>query len=1007
MAAASTTQPNGTGISIKARLAKLVIICVLPGWIVAALLSTYLYQLERGNMTAHAMDAVRSLLRVIEHDAHADIAALSVLATSRRLDSKNKASFYEKAQEVLSYTSGYTVMLSEPSGQQIVNLLRPYGAALPRRQNMQLLQSVLETHKPAVSDLFWGSVSERPIVALEVPVIRHGKAIYGLALGIDTGHLSELLRQQRLPEEWVISLFDRTGTIIAHNHHEKEYVGRKASPTRLAGMQQAAEGSHAATTLDGVAVLSSFSRSDALGWSVAIGVPEAVLERNLRRSLLVFAVGAGGFLLLGLILASVVARRIALPIQGLIQPALALGGGEKVSISPLGLKEADEVAQSLQRAQELLQQRELARASAVAELRESEAQFRAMFEISSVGICESDPHSRHVLRVNQGICDLLGYSSAELLSRNFVELTHADDRERSAEGIARLLQGEIAEFRTEKRYVRKDGSTLWCDVTMNVVRNAAGMPERTVAVMQDIGAYKRSQQELSAAKEAAEGANRAKSTFLANMSHEIRTPLHNILGLAQLLRRDTQDPKRMRRLDDLCGSSQHLLAVINDVLDLSKIEADHLVLDRVNFSLGQLIDRVSSVVAASVREKGLHLVLDVDPALREVVLQGDSLRLGQVLINLVSNSVKFSDQGSITLSVRCVAELDRTALTLRFSVRDTGIGISKADQNRLFIAFEQIDNSSVRKYGGTGLGLTISDRLVRAMGGAIEVESEPGSGSAFSFELGFARGSRVDDDDEQEEEMPTAISFSGSLVLVAEDHPLSRELMQQMLLELGCSVDLVRNGAEAVERARVGSYDLILMDVQMPVLDGLAATRLIREMPEHRSTPILAVTANAFVEDREQCTAAGMSGHLTKPLSITRLAQVLSHWLAPAYDADGSIDARGDSSVPDRHSNFQPPAKGMLSGAMGKVLTREYVLSEFLRLHGGDLARVAEHIAGGDTDAARKLVHNLEGAAAMVGLWKVRDKVTELAAALRNGADSSETGRRIEACEAEFASLAV
>ena len=1005
MGTASAQQPSRVAITIRSRITKLVIICILPGWLLASLLSIVVYQQEREAIARHSVDAARALLRVIERDVNADIASMNVLAASRRLSNHNFASFYSKAQEVMSYTSGFTVVLSDPSGREIINLLRPYGSPLPQHGNPELLRRVIETRKPVVSDLFLGGVTGEPLVDIEVPVIRKDKVLYSLALGINPKHLSELLRAQSLPAEWVVAILDSSGTIVARDRADQGFVGKKAMPALLKRMAEVQEGMVETSTLEGIPVMASFSRSATLGWSVAIGVPEAIFIADLKRWLAAYAVGATVLLLVGLWLAGIVGRRIARPMQRLIQPALAIGRGETVTIPQLGLREADEVAQALLQAQELLRLHEEARARAVADLHESQAQIRATFEISSVGMCVSDPQTLRLLRANGRFCEMTGYSEAELLGKTFAELTHADDVAASIEGMARLVRGEIPEYRAEKRYICNDGSALWCDVTVNMVRDAGGRPELTVAVVQDISAYKRAQEDLSQAKEDAETANRAKSAFLANMSHEIRTPLHNIIGLAQLLRRDASDPKRRRRLDDLCGSSEHLLSLINGVLDLSKIEADRLVLDHSDFTLGRMLDRTMSVVAASAREKGLNLVLAMEPSLRGTLLRGDAQRLGQVLINLIANAIKFSERGAVTLSANCVNQ-DAAGLSLQFAVRDEGIGILPEDRGRLFVAFEQADNSINRKYGGSGLGLTISDRLVRAMGGVISVESQLGKGSTFSFEIHFDRGSHPDEDEGDTTEPGKRIKFSGSHVLVAEDHPLSRELIWQMLSDFGCSVDLAKDGAEAVECARAHAYDLILLDIQMPTLDGLAATRAIRQLPGYERTPILAITANVFVEDRERCLQAGMNGHLSKPLTPASLANVLGHWLAESVESDGNAQAESGILDQGAEPSAELDSNAMLLGAVGRGMTREFILGEYLRLHRDDLARVRAHLAGGDADSAHKLVHSLEGASAMVGARKVMEAVAELGATLRAGADQAAIDARLAACEAEIAQLA-
>ena len=643
---------------------------------------------------------------------------------------------------------------------------------------------------------------------------------------------------------------------------------------------------------------------------------------------------------------------------------------------------------------------------------ESEAQIRATFEISSVGMSVSDPKTQKLLRVNRRCCEMTGYSEAELIGRTLAELTHAEDRDANLEGMARLVRGEINEYRSQKRCLRKDGSIIWGDMTMNLVRDDAGRPELALAVIQDISDYKRAQEDLFQAKDAAEAASRAKSTFLANMSHEIRTPLHNIIGLAQLLRRDAADLKRRGRLDDICSSSEHLLSVINGVLDLSKIEADQMVLEHSNFSLDHVVDRAMSVVFAAAREKGLDLTLEMAPTLRGALLRGDALRLRQVLINLLANAIKFSERGAVTLGVSCLSQ-GASGMRLHFAVKDKGIGISPKDKERLFVAFEQADNSNNRQYGGSGLGLTISDRLVRAMGGAIGVESQPGAGSTFSFDIQVQQGAPAGeggiDDADADDDSPAGayspIKFGDSRVLVAEDHPLSRELMRQMLSEFGCSIDLAKDGTEAVEYARTNAYDLMLMDIQMPMLDGLAATRAIRRLPGHEHTPILAITANAFVEDRERCLRAGMNGHLSKPLTPASLAHVLGNWLAETVEPGGD----GAASSPSRDPDLPPAgldAGSILGGAIGGELTREFIVGEFLRLHRGDLAQVRARLAEGDVESARKPVHTLEGASAMVGARTVRMALADLSASLRAGADQAAIERWISASEAAVAQLA-
>lgn len=1003
MESASTQTPNRRAMSINGRIARLAIICVLPGWLVASILSIFIYQQERENTARHALDAAHGLMRVVESNILADIAAMNVLASSQRLTSGNLDSFYSKAQEVMQQTSGSTIILSDPLGQQLINLLHPYGSPLPRQVNPSVLRQVLDTRKPVVSDLIVGGTTRVPWVGIAVPVIRDDKVVYSLALGIQPKHLSEVLHQQHLPADWVVSIVDRNGTIVARNRAQDEYVGKKIAARLQQRLLQAGEGIFDGDTQGGIPVMVSFSRSSDLGWSVAVGVPEAQLSANLKRWLTIYAFGAVFLLLLGLMLAIVVARRIARPVQGLIPLAMAIGRGDAVAIKPLGLEEADDVAQALSSAQELLRQRDEARAHAVAERRESEARFLAAFEISSVGMCLSDPRSRRFVRANRHFCDMLQYGEAELVGKRFTDVTHPDDRDAHVEGMQRLARGETREYQAEKRYIRKDGSEVWCDLTVNMVRDAEGKPELAVAVLKDISEAKRAQEELSQSKERAERANSAKTVFLANMSHEIRTPLHNIIGLAQLLRRDVSDGAQRQRLDNLCDSSEHLLSVVNDVLDLSKIETDHLVLDDSDFSVGQVLDRVILVVTGSAKSKGLDLVADADPMLREAILRGDALRLGQVLINLLANAIKFTERGTVTLRVTFRSE-GADSLRLLFSVEDTGIGIAAEDQTRLFAAFEQADSTTTREYGGTGLGLTISDRLVRQMGGVISVESSVGAGATFSFEILFPRGNQVSVDDSPQSS--ASVKFYGSRVLVAEDNSLSRELIRQMLSDLGCAVDLAKDGSEALDCASMHVYDLIMMDMQMPRLDGLAATEAIRQLPEHWSTPILAITANAFAEEKEQCLRSGMNGHLTKPLTPESLTRELRHWLAESLHSDNEAAAEQAGLQRDAGGSSGSESRPILGGSLGNGMSREFVLREFQRIHRGDLAQVRAHIADGDHESARNVIHNVEGISAMVGAKRVRQVFADLSKALRDGMGQSDIDACLDACEVEMDQVA-
>jgi len=915
------------------------------------------------------------------------------------------------------------IVFASPNGDVICSATAPY-----LRRNIadrEYFQKAITSNQVVIGEPIKGRLTGKWGIPISKGVRdKSGKIKNILIVTIDPLWINNELSQQNSGDSRA-GLIDSKGIVLARYPDPDNWIGHDASHTKFFSdlIAQGGKGAIESLGFDGINRIygvAHFAETTSGPIYLWIGIAKDSVTNRVNRD---FAWTISGCLILTLVFFGVVwigsEKLLLRPITVISDVARKLGRGDYQARTDLKYSndEIGSLAESMDKMAIDLQ---------------SSSEIRHHYEQRLNTIIQSAPvpllmvnSKSEIVMMNSQTEALFQYTPEELIGQKIEVLVPSQFRDAHIHHRKSFLNAPVSRPMSTGGTLmgmRKNGEEFPLEVGLGVIHDQD--EHLILAACFDASSRKEAEAMLVKAKHQSEAASLTKSEFLANMSHEIRTPMNAILGLTQLTLDSELNPKQRDHLQKVFRSSKALLGILDDILDYSKIEAGKLNIEQVEFSLGEVVTNVSELFSAQISEKGLELFIEIDRNIHDRLI-GDPLRIGQILNNLVGNAIKFTDQGEIHIKVE-VIRVEDGLVTLRFAVKDTGIGMDKTQSDKLFTAFNQADTSITRKYGGTGLGLSISKRLVELMGGEIAFSSAPDEGSTFSFKVSFGQGSTQEagtTDFGSKQHIPvTSSASSGSLgqiqttslptnpsraqearvdlyelaapirgarILLVEDSDINQEVATEFLSKAGLVTIIANHGGEAVDWVKKEKFDAVLMDVQMPFMDGIEATRLIRNLPQGSRLPILALSAAAMHQDKQAAEQAGMNGHISKPFDPIQLIRALLKVITPFNNEPSKVNAPNNSrevaqTLPGDLPGFE------LQGALVRLGGNQAMMIKLLLRFAADYAsfssQIDECLQAKQPDKAASLLHRIRGVSLTLGANVLAETAKKFEVEIRSGA---------------------